>query len=63
MTLSLEDIEVTSFDTGTAEGCYTTSVTPDSPIPYSPYCCTEENSGCDTNVEAGCPGGTTIAVA
>ena len=51
MTLTLDALEVMSFETGVAGASDTTT----SPIPYSPYCCTDDNSGCD-NVEAGCPG-------
>ncbi|HEX8243305.1 MAG TPA: hypothetical protein VF541_07410 [Longimicrobium sp.] len=56
MTLSLDALQVMSFETGAAGVSDTTT----SPIPYSPYCCTDNNSGCDTNVEAGCPGDTTV---
>jgi hypothetical protein len=48
MILSVDDLVVTTFETaGPTEGF-------DTKTPYSPYCCTEDNSGCDTNVEAGC---------
>ncbi|HEX6746630.1 MAG TPA: hypothetical protein VF092_04990 [Longimicrobium sp.] len=50
MTLSLDELEVMSFETGAGTDADTTT----SPIPYSPYCCTQDNSGCDTDVEAGC---------
>lgn len=46
--LSVDDLVVSTFETaGPAEEF-------DVKTPYSPYCCTEDNSGCDTNVEAGC---------
>ena len=48
ITLSLDDLAVSTFETGAA-GAIETDTTP-----YSPYCCTEDNSGCDTNVKAGC---------
>lgn len=43
----LLSISVTSFETTEPEPTGTD-------LPYSPYCCTEGMSGCDTNVKAGC---------
>lgn len=48
VTLSLDDLAVSTFETGGA-GAIETDTTP-----YSPYCCTEDNSGCDTGPETGC---------
>jgi len=45
--LDVADLVVTTFETDL------TPVT-QTDLPYSPYCCTEDNSGCDTNREAGC---------
>ena len=47
LTLNVDDLVVSTFNTGAAGAIETD-------IPYSPYCCTEDNSGCDTNVRAGC---------
>jgi hypothetical protein len=47
-TLSVGNLLVTSFETAPAPAGGDTT------LPYSPYCCTEGNSGCDTNREAGC---------
>ena len=48
ITLSLDELTVTTFETGGA------AVIDHDTTPYSPYCCTENNSGCDTDVKAGC---------
>jgi len=45
--LDVDDLVVATFDPGITPGTGTD-------IPYSPYCCTDNNSGCDTNREAGC---------
>ena len=46
--LSVDDLVVSTFETAGPAEVF------DAKTPYSPYCCTEDNSGCDTNVEAGC---------
>jgi hypothetical protein len=47
-TLSVGNLLVSSFETGPSVGA------DDTTVPYSPHCCTDGNSGCDTNVQAGC---------
>jgi hypothetical protein len=49
VTLDVDDLVVTSFETAGPAAWLDHADTP-----YSPHCCTEDNSGCDTNVEAGC---------
>ena len=46
--LNVDDLVVSTFETAGPAAIF------DAKTPYSPYCCTEDNSGCDTNVEAGC---------
>ncbi|HEU4561674.1 MAG TPA: hypothetical protein VFS20_27860 [Longimicrobium sp.] len=49
VTLNVDELKVTTFETA-GPVAWSEQVK----TPYSPYCCTEDNSGCDTNVEAGC---------
>jgi hypothetical protein len=45
--LNPEDLRVTSFETGAAASSWLAAYTPD--------CCTDDNSGCKTGPETGCP--------
>jgi hypothetical protein len=47
LSLSVDDLLVSSFETSDPLPIGTDT-------PYSPYCCTEGMSGCDTNLKAGC---------
>lgn len=48
LTLNADDLVVFTFETSDVP------VEIHTDTPYSPYCCTENNSGCDTDVKAGC---------